>query len=246
MERMSTKSIGLIVSLMLLLLPVMSTAQRTTGKIDGVVTDKATGQPLPGVNIVLEGTQIGAATSADGYYYIINVLPGTYTVMASMMGYKTTKTPEVQIIVGITTKVNVQLEETVLEGEEVIVTAERPLIEMDATSKISTVTFEEIQNMPVEDMTQVLALQSNIDILTDTPYAKSGYNIRGIEDIRMRGGRNNEVALLIDGMKVQNPLFGGFGTRINNDAINQMTVAAGGFSAEYGALSGVINLSTRE
>jgi len=241
------KSYLLILVILFLAIPLISFAQ-TTGKIDGIVKDKKTGDPLPGVNIVIKGTTTGAATDVDGYYYIINVPPGTYTVTATMMGYTTLSQQNVQAIVGQTTKLNFQLEETVLDvGEEVVVTAERPLIETDLTSKVSTVTYEEIKNLPAEDLTRVLALQSNITILTDTPYAKSGYNLRGIEDIRMRGGRNNELGLFIDGMKVGNPLFGGFGTRINNNAINQMTVAAGGFSPEYGnALSGVINISTRE
>ncbi len=225
-----------------------ASSAQVAGKIAGYVKDANTGDPLPGANVMIKGTSLGAATDTDGYYYMINVQPGIYTVSCSMMGYKTLTKTNVQVVVGQTTKLDFILEETVLEvGEEVVVTAERPLIEADVTSKVSTVTYDEIKNMPAEDMTRVLALQSNITILTNTPYAKSGYNIRGIEDIRMRGGRNNEVGLFIDGMKVQNPLFGGFATRINNNAINQMTVAAGGFSPEYGnALSGVINLTTRE
>lgn len=236
-----------ILVILSLMIP-LSTFAQSSGKIDGYVKDKKTGDPLPGANVVIKGTTLGAATSTDGYYYIINVPPGTYTLTASMMGYTTLSKQEVQIIVDLTTKIDFQLEETVLDvGEEIVVTAERPLIETDLTSKVSTLTYEEIKNLPAEDMTRVLALQSNITVLTNTPYAKSGYNLRGIEDIRMRGGRNNELGLFIDGMKVGNPLFGGFGTRINNNAINQMTVAAGGFSPEYGnALSGVINISTRE
>ena len=233
--------------ILLLVLPYLSIAQ-TTGKIDGYVKDNKTGSPLPGVNIMIQGTSLGAATAADGYFYILNVQPGNYTVSAQMMGYKTYTNRNVQVVVGQTSKLSFEMEETILDvGEEVVVTAERPLIEMDVTSKLTTVTYEDIKNMPAEDMTRILALQSNISILTETPYAKTGYNLRGIEDIRMRGGRNNELGLYIDGMKVGNPLFGGFGTRINNNAINQMTVAAGGFSPEYGnALSGVINLTTRE
>ncbi len=241
------KSFLAILVIFSLAIPFIAFGQMS-GKINGYVKDKKTGDPLPGVNIVIKGTTMGAATSTDGYYYIINVPPGTYTVTATMMGYTTLSQQDVQVFMGLTTKLDFQLEETVLDvGEEVVVTAERPLIETDVTSKVSTVTYEEIKNMPAEDMTRVLALQSNITILTDTPYAKSGYNRRGIEDIRMRGGRNNEIGLFVDGMKVGSPIFGGFSTRINNNAINQMTVAAGGFSPEYGnALSGVINVSTRE
>jgi len=237
-------SIGLIVSF---ILPGILLSQ-TTGKIDGYVRDKKTGDPLPGVNVTLKGTSIGAATGADGYYYMINVLAGDYTVTASMMGYKTYSVQNIQVVVDQTIRIDFKLDETVLDvGEEIVVTAERPLIDPSVTSKVSTMSFDEIKNMPAEDISRVLALQSNITVLTNTPYAKNGYNIRGIEDIRMRGGRNNELGLFIDGMKVGNPLFGGFGTRINNNAVNQMTVAAGGFSPEYGnALSGVINLTTRE
>lgn len=230
-----------------LALPVFLFSQ-TSGKVEGYVKDAKTGEPLPGANVIIKETLRGAASNSDGYFYIINVEPGTYSISASMMGYTTLKETNIQVIVGQTTKLDFRLSETVLDvGEEIVVTAERPLTDRSATSKIATVTFEDIKNMPAEDITRVLALQSNITVLTNTPYAKTGYNIRGIEDIRMRGGRNNELGLFIDGMKVGNPLFGGFGTRINNNAINQMTIAAGGFSPEYGnALSGVINLSTRE
>ena len=107
-------------------------------------------------------------------------------------------------------------------------------------------TSADIAALPVETIADILATQANISILTGTPTAKSGYDIRGIDDIRMRGGRNNEVALLIDGVKVSNPVFGGFATEINKNAIKQMTIVSGGFSAKYGnALSGVINLTTR-
>jgi hypothetical protein len=49
----------------------------TTGKISGQVMDARTGEPLPGVNIVITQTAIGAATNLDGFYYIINIPPGT-------------------------------------------------------------------------------------------------------------------------------------------------------------------------
>ncbi|MEX0599916.1 MAG: carboxypeptidase-like regulatory domain-containing protein, partial [Rhodothermales bacterium] len=62
-----------------------------SGKISGQVTDAATGDPLPGVNVVIDGTTQGTSTGADGYYSIINVRPGTYDVRASFIGF----TPQV-------------------------------------------------------------------------------------------------------------------------------------------------------
>lgn len=245
-EGVMQRRVFLLGMLVLLVMANLAFSQNT-GKIDGRVTDRITGDPLPGVNVIIQETQMGAASDAEGYFYIINITPGEYTLTARMMGYKNMTIEKVRVIVGQTSKANFRMEETVLDMEEVVVTAERPLVDKDVTSKVSTYSFDEIKNMPAEDMTKVLALNSNITILTNTPYAKRGYNTRDVADIRMRGGRNNELGLYIDGMKVGNPLFGGFGTRVNNNAINQMTVSAGGFSPEYGnSLSGVINLSTRQ
>jgi outer membrane receptor for ferrienterochelin and colicin len=165
-----------------------------------------------------------------------------------MIGYNKLTYEQVRVVVDLTTTQNFELsEESIDLGGEVVVTAERQLVQKDKTSKLATISQDEIVNMPVQDLTTLLQTQSNISVLTGSPYAKSGYEIRGLDDIRMRGGRNNEVALLIDGMAVSNPIFGGFATRVNNFSINQMSVAAGGFDASYGnALSGVVNVSTRE
>jgi hypothetical protein len=58
----------------------------TTGKIAGEVKDAQTGEALAGANVVIEGTTSGAATNVDGYYAILNVPPGKYTVYASAIG----------------------------------------------------------------------------------------------------------------------------------------------------------------
>jgi len=73
-----------------LLIPAFVFAQ-SSGKIAGVVKDKSTGEPLPGVNVVIEGTTMGSATDIDGYYVILNVPVGVYTLKASYIGYKDVK-----------------------------------------------------------------------------------------------------------------------------------------------------------
>lgn len=62
---------------------------QTTGKIAGRVIDAGTGAPLPGVSVYIEGTTQGAATDINGEYVIIGIRPGTYTVVASFVGYAT-------------------------------------------------------------------------------------------------------------------------------------------------------------
>ena len=248
MQRQHSLPILLSAALLLAIFSLPLSAQQVVGKIAGTVTGSETGGRLVGVNVVVEGTQMGAASDASGYFFILNIPPGRYTVKASMLGYEPMTITDVIVSVNRTSELEFNLSETVLIlPEGITVTAERPLIQKDLTSKVFTYTSEDIEEMPVADMTKLLATQSNISVLTHTPYQKRGYEARGVDDIRMRGGRNNEMGLFIDGMKVGNPLFGGFGTRVNNNAINQMTVAAGGFSAEYGnALSGFVNVSTRE
>ncbi len=233
------------ISVFILLLNMHLLAQ-IPGKIVGRVTDMS-GEALPGVNIQVVGEPLGASTDTDGYFMIINIIPGTYSLSASYVGYQTTTVKKVDVSPDLTTQVNFRLQEQVIEmGEAIVVTAEQPVIQRDATAKVTTLNAEDIQAMPVSNMQEILSTQSNVSILSGTPNAKPGYNIRGIDDIRMRGGRNNEVALLIDGVKVSNPIFGGFGTQIGKNAIEQMSIESGGFSAKYGnALSGVVNLTTR-
>ncbi|NVM01832.1 MAG: carboxypeptidase-like regulatory domain-containing protein, partial [Candidatus Helarchaeota archaeon] len=59
----------------------------TTGKVQGTILDSESNEPLPGVNIMIEGTTLGAATDESGFFFIINIPPGTYSLKASMIGY---------------------------------------------------------------------------------------------------------------------------------------------------------------
>ena len=101
----------------------------TTGKIVGTVTDAESGEPLVGVNIVLEGTSLGSSTDPDGYFSIINVPPGTYRMSVFYIGYATTTVENLSVSIDRTTTQNVDMQSEVLTGQTVIVEAERPAIE---------------------------------------------------------------------------------------------------------------------
>ncbi len=235
-----------IFTILFLLANISIILAQVPGKIAGKVYDSQ-GNTLPGANIMVDGTTIGASSDIDGNYVILNISPGTYTLTASYIGYQKYVIKNIRVTAGFTTNLDFHLRESSMQLEQtVVVTAKEPLVQKDALGKVSTITQEQLQTMPVENLNQVLATQSNVSVLSNTPTAKAGYNIRGIDDIRMRGGRNNELALMIDGVKVSNPVFGGFGTSISTGAIKQIEIESGGFSARYGnALSGVINLTTR-
>ncbi|RMG34879.1 MAG: carboxypeptidase-like regulatory domain-containing protein, partial [Methanobacteriota archaeon] len=106
----------------------------TTGKITGVVKDAETGEPLPGVNVVIQGTSLGASTDLDGSYFILNIPPGNYTVTAQMVGYATVNMEDVRVNAGRTTVLNFSLKSQLLQGEEITIVAEREVIPRDVAS----------------------------------------------------------------------------------------------------------------
>lgn len=202
-----------------------------TGKIVGYIKDENTGEPLQGVNVIIEGIMLGAASDNTGYYFVINVPPGSYTLKAQMMGYKTGVTRKVLVATDLTTTVNFDLVPTVLMGEEVVVIAERPLVQIDMTAKISVVTSEEIENMPVENLVEILG---TLPGFTDASH--------------LRGGRGNEIAYMIDGMYISDPLSNTYDELlIDKDIIEELVVMSGTFNAEYGnVMSGVVNVITKD
>ena len=139
----------------------------TVGKIVGRVVDKETGEPLPGCNSVITGTAMGAATDINGYYIIINIPPGEYSVKASMIGYQHVQQNQVRISMDKTTDVNFSLKVEAIEGETVEVTAERPLVEKDVTVKKTVISAAEIRSAPVQEyyiMKRAQAQQTPMDL----------------------------------------------------------------------------------
>ncbi|NOX19404.1 MAG: TonB-dependent receptor [Chlorobi bacterium] len=237
----------LLLTVSFLLFISISIYSQVPGKISGTVKDAA-GEPLPGANVMVDDYSIGASTDINGEFIILNISPGKYSVTASFVGYQSQKMVGIVVKPGLTTDLHFTLQDQSLQLDEtIVITPDEELIQKDATSKVTTISADELDKLPIENLQEILSTQSNVAVLSNTPNAKAGYNERGIDDIRMRGGRSNEVALMIDGVKVSNPVFGGFGTQISKNAIRQVSIESGGYSAKYGnALSGVINLTTKE
>jgi outer membrane receptor for ferrienterochelin and colicin len=222
-----------VVLLLFIALPMCLMAG-VTGKIAGTITDAKTGEPLPAANVQIVGTGLGTVTDAEGNFIILNIPPGTRAVKINYIGYESQLIENVQIMIDLTTSLSVKLSPSVLViDKEVVVIAERPMIQKDLTNSGSVMRREEIDGLPVSDFSEVLSLQAGV---TDQ---------NGL--LHIRGGRSNEVAFMIDGMYVQDPLLGHMITQINNDAIQEMSLLSGTFNAEYGnALSGIVNIVTRD
>ncbi len=221
----------------------------TTGKLVGFVRDADTGEPLIGANVVIQGTYLGAATDVDGYFYIINVPVGEYTVEVSMIGYQTVIHPGVKILLDQTTKLEFKLKPQAIEGEAVIVTAEQELkVEKDVTSKKVIVERKEIQSLPVRDFSDLVEAQAGIIRIEGSLKGIPGFENRGIEELHVRGGRAAEVGYMVDGMYTENPIYGGRykGIQLNKFAQEQVDFRTGVFDAQYGdAMSAIINVITR-
>ncbi|MEA3431989.1 MAG: TonB-dependent receptor [candidate division WOR-3 bacterium] len=205
-----------------------------TGKIIGRVIDSESHEPLPGVNIVVENTRLGAATDVDGYYIILNVPPGSYSIRASMIGYEAIMVRDVKVSLDLTTGLDFALKQTVIEGKGVTVIAERPLIQPDLTSSEATLISENIKEMPVSDFRELLQLQAGVTV------GSGG-------EIHIRGGRSDEIVYMIDGIPVSDPFSGGMMMEVENNLVQEMKVVSGTFNAEYGkAMSGVVSIVTKE
>lgn len=203
-----------------------------SGKIAGKVTD-VTGAALPGVNVLIVGTSIGTAADADGDYFIANVAPGTYTLRASFVGFREVVMTDVQVNANRTTDIDFVMEEATIEGEEVIVTAQRPLVEVDNTTSVVRLESQEVISRPTSDFVNVLTSLPSVDY-------QGG-------EMTIRGGTLDQVAFVVDGARARNPLNHSPYTRINLSSIEDVEVITGSFNAEYGeAQSGVINVVTKE
>ena len=151
-----------LLCMLALLLPA-SAALAQSGKIAGTVTDQATGDPLPGVNVVIEGTTQGATTDVDGYYNILNVRPGTYDVRASFVGFTPQILADVRVNIDLTTNLDIQLREETVGLDEVVVAAERPVVQRDVSASVANLNAEEIENLPVTDVADVIGLQAGFE-----------------------------------------------------------------------------------
>lgn len=202
------------------------------GKIVGHVKDAKTGEPLVGVNIIIQGTYLGAATDLNGDYVIVNVPVGDYSIKASMVGTNTELKTHVIVSADQITKVDFSLQQTAIQGQEVVVTAQRDILHKDVSSSQIVVNNQQINEAAgVRTLQDFLNTQAGI---TDNSY------------LEIRGGTPGETGTMINGLTFVNARVGEAQSFIPTSAIEQVSLKAGGMSAEYGQFrSGLIGITTK-
>jgi len=224
-----------------------------TGKIAGFVKDKQTGEPLIGANVMIKGTNLGSAADEKGHYFILQIPPGRYDVLATFIGYHTITVENVDVRVDLTTRINFDLESQAIEAPTLTVVAEEPLVQLDITSTRKTTSREEIEETPgFETTSDIFMLHGGtiVDVSAQT------LNLQGeqlqvrdtsVKDVHIRGGRGGEILFMVDGVPVTHPIYGGRDVLdLNVVDIQGMELLTGAFNAEYGqAQSGVVNITTR-
>ena len=205
------------------------------GHLAGTVRDAGTGERLPGVNVVVVGTQAGAATDAEGRYVIENLSSGEYSVRVSYIGFETMMFTGIRIRNGETTELDVDLREAVLStDQEIVIVGERPLVDVEQSTSSFRVSSEQIAAAPLRDVQDVVATQAGV--------------MRDPTGLYIRGGRADETGFLVDGVSAKDPLAGtGFGMDMGSNAFAEVEVTTGGIGVEHGDVtSGVVSVQTQD
>jgi len=215
----------ILLLILLLIYPVLLFG--VTGRLKGRVTDLKSGEPLIGANILVVGTSFGAATDVNGEYVIQNLNPGVYELKVSFIGYQTITISNVRVNADLTTERNFQLPAEGVQVDEIQVVAEKPLIIKSNTNANRITTSEDIEAIPVRGIDNLLALTAGVNLQDET--------------IFIRGGRQDEVGFYLEGANITDPVVGGRKVTIIQDAVEEIQVQSGGYTAEYGgANAGII------
>jgi TonB-linked SusC/RagA family outer membrane protein len=201
--------------------------------IEGTVKDAATGQPLPGVNIVIKGTAQGASTDFDGNFTLSNV-PVNSVLVVSYLGFKTK-----EITVTNDDRLEILLEEDAESLSEIVVIGYGTQTKKEVTGAVSVVaseTIDELKPTRVEQALQGQVAGVNVTSASGSPGAGVSINIRGIST-----NGNNAPLILVDGNVITDLSV------VNPADIESINILKDATAAIYGvrAANGVLLITTK-
>jgi outer membrane cobalamin receptor len=234
----------IVVSLMVFLAAVQSLwpqAQGSSrGAIAGWVVDRDARHPLSGVNITVEGTQLGAVSDREGAFVMSKLRAGTYTLTFRRIGYAAVRSDPVIVSAGDTVHLGeIAMAEAAIPLKEVVVSPGSYAL-MGTEPSRQTLTQEDIKMLGwAEDITRAI---QKVPGVSGNDLAAKFY---------IRGGDVDEVRVELDGIQIYKPYHqkdfgGGLSSTIDAEAIEGVDFQTGGYTAEYGdRMSGVLSLRTK-
>ena len=207
--------------------------------ISGFVRDDTSGEPISYANVFLSNSTLGAATNQDGYFVISNIPVGKYELNATMIGYGIFK-KNIELSEGQPIRLDIRLNEEIIQTTEVLVTAERQKFERSMESSQISLDIREINSAPAfiePDVFRTLQMLPGVQTTSDFSSA-----------LYVRGSTPDQNLIMLDGIAVYNPYhLGGIFSTFNTDAIKEADFHAGGFPARYGGRMGaILNVLNRE
>lgn len=209
-----------------------------------VITGKviSNGEGVPFVNIMIEGTNIGVSTDADGNYQLNDLPVGRYTIHAHALGYEHIA-EEVNIDGGAPAQINFELNKDVLQLDQVVVSANRnETNRKEAPVIVNTMSAEQLSNVQASTMSEGLNFMPGLR--TENNCQNCGFT-----QLRMNGMEGAYSQVLINGRPIFSGLAGVYGLEIlPSGMIDRLEVIRGGGSALYGsnAIAGTVNVITKE
>jgi outer membrane receptor protein involved in Fe transport len=212
-------------------------AQGVYGVISGTVND-ASGAVLPGatVRVINVDTQVTTTltTNEAGVYNATNLIPGVYTVEASLTGFRTAVAKSITLEVNANLKVDVTLQ-VGSTSESVNVLAEAPLLQTQQTSLGQTVTQRQIEQLPTgRNLFSLIPLAAGISQQASCDGCGNNGNLR------INGDRPRNQDYILDGTTINAPVFGGQAINPAVDSIQEFKIETNSMSAEYGKAGGGI------
>ncbi len=225
------------------------------GSVSGRVTDTDTGDPLVGANVIVVGTNLGAATDVNGEYSISRVPAGAQRLNANYIGYASTSM-NTDIPANGNATGDFSMSVAALNLNEVIVTGTGTAVEKSKVgNSVGIVNMDALEDAPITSFSDILQGREKGVVMLPN----GGLNGEGAS-IRIRGtstlSQSNEPVIYIDGVRLDNG-SGGAGPggkpsrldEINPDAIARIEILKGAAAASlYGtqAASGVIQIFTKQ
>jgi len=214
-------------------------SRESDGRISGYIRDSETGEPLMYTNTVLVGQGIGSASNTYGYFVISGVPADDYTLRVSYVGYKT-EDCDVSMPLGGDIRIDIELDRESIQGEDIIVTAERIRFMEKVEISRTNISFREVKAAPAfieSDLFRSIQMLPGVTSQNDFSSA-----------LIVRGGSPDENLILLDGAEIYNPYhIGGVFSTFNADAIADAEFLAGGYPVEYGGrISSVLNITSKE